>query len=230
MKKSGIFLFTAVLSVGLSLSACSGQQKMKENQVGAADLDFHEKSINKKGNGDVRGGHHNPSVVPSIDRSKKNTTDTVSGLGSNVYSLIGSSSLHSGGISTHLESRLSAEGIPGIKVFVLDDTIILARAKADVTSNSYDSMQNKVLSNTSGSSGKGGQAGVKPNADTDDNLDKAKALMNKAFGGQVQILTITNPAALPLIDSIKTNLQNANPTYSKLSTDLNTLIKMTREK
>jgi hypothetical protein len=230
--KGGIFMkkWLTLIFAAMLLSACSGQQGANDHQVGAVDLDFHDKSINKKGTGHVHTNSKGAHVIPSIDRAKKKTTDTVQGLGTNVYSTIGSSGLHDGGISSHLESRLSAAGIPGIKVFVLDDTVILARGKAEVTSTSYDSMQNKVLSNTSGISGKGALSGVNPKPDTDDNLDKAKALMNKSFNGQVQILTVTNPTALTLIDRIKTNLKNNSPNYRTLSSDINTLVQMTREK
>ncbi|MEH6904493.1 hypothetical protein [Neobacillus drentensis] len=220
----------------LVLSACSGQQSMKGNEVGAAEnVDYHDPSVNEKGNGNVHGHEKSVNVIPSVDRAKKKTTNrsgqTTSGVGTNVYSLIGSSGLHDGGISSHLESRLSGEGIPGIKVFVLDDTIILARAKPEVTSTRYDELQNKVLKNTSGSSGKGNLDGVDPEKlNNDDNLDRAKELMDKAFNGHVQILTVTNPKALPLIDGIKANIKSKTPTYSKLSSDINTLIKMTREK
>ncbi|EKN69255.1 hypothetical protein BABA_11091 [Neobacillus bataviensis LMG 21833] len=218
------------------LSACSGQQGMKEPKVGTAEnLGYHDQSINQKGNGNVHGQTDSANVIPSVDRAKKKTTNrnnqTTSGVGTNVYSLIGSSSLHDGGISSHLESRLSGEGIPGIKVFVIDDTIILARAKQEVTSTSYDELQNKVLNNTAGASGKGDLDGVDPaKLNTDDNLDKAKEVMGKAFNGQVQILTITNPQALPLIDGIKANIKSATPNYSSLSSDILTLVKMSREK
>ncbi|MFZ7942434.1 hypothetical protein [Neobacillus sp. 19] len=222
-----------LVTVLLILSACSAQQG--ENRVGAAE-NLHEKSLNTKGNGQVHGTKtSSPDVIPSVDRAKKQTTNaknqTTNGVGTNVYSMIGSSSLHDGGISSHLESRLSGEGIPGIKVFVLDDTIILARAQPETTSTRYDEMQNKVLSNTAGLSGKGEQKGVDPSKlNTDDNLDHAKELMNKAFNGQVQILTITNPKALPLIDGIKSNIKSDAPNYSSLSSDILTLIKMSREK
>ncbi|MFP5108481.1 hypothetical protein ACSU6B_17155 [Neobacillus sp. C211] len=63
-----------------------------------------------------------------------------------------------------------------------------------------------------------------------DNLDRAKELMDKAFNGHVQIFTITNPKALPLIDGIKANIKLDTPSYSKLSSDINTLVKMMREK
>jgi hypothetical protein len=235
MKRKNNIWVTPVFGSLLILSACSGHQGMKENEVGAAKLDYHDKSLNTKGNGHVHGNNPSVNVIPSIDRAKKKTTNhnnqTTSGLGTNVYSLIGSSSLHDGGISSHLESRLSGQGIPGIKVFVLDDTIILARAKPEVTSTKYDEMQNKVLKNTTGMSGKGNLDGVdQTKANTDDNLEKAKEAMNKAFNGQVQILTVTNPKAMTLMDRIKTNIKSSKISYGQLSSDINTLIQMTSQK
>ncbi|MBO0958501.1 hypothetical protein J1P26_02065 [Neobacillus sp. MM2021_6] len=233
MKKTWQFSCIPILMSMLFLTACSGQQG--ENNVGAAE-NLHEKALNTKGNGHIHGTNtSSPDVIPSVDRTKKQTTNgnnqTTNGMGSNVYSLIGSSSLHDGGISSHLESRLSGEGIPGVKVFVLDDTIILARAQQEATSTRYDEMQNKVLKNTSGLSGKGNLDGVDASKlNTDDNLDRAKEVMGKAFNGQVQILTITNPKALPLIDGIKANIKSDAPNYSTLSSDILTLIKMSREK
>jgi archaellum component FlaC len=235
MKRKWKIWCTPFIGAILVLTACTSQQGMNEKEVGTANLDFHDKSVNKKGNGNVHGDNDSVNVIPSIDRAKKKTTNqhkqTTGGIGTNVYSLIGSSSLHDGGISSHLESRLAGEGIPGIKVFVLDDTVILARAQPETTSTRYDEMQRKVLSNTSGASGKGDLDGVdETKVNTDDNLDKAKDLVGKAFNGQVQILTITDPKALPLIDGIKANIKSATPTYSKLSSDINTLVKMTLEK
>ncbi|MBV7505097.1 hypothetical protein KW850_07500 [Bacillus sp. sid0103] len=227
----GIPFFGAVLM----LSACAGQNGMKEREVGAAEnTNYHDQSVNNKGNGHVH-NKDSVNVIPSVDRAKKKTTNrngqTTEGVGTNVYSLIGSSSLHDGGISSHLESRLSGEGIPGIKVFVLDDTVILARAKQETTSTRYDELQNKVLKSTAGLSGKGNLDGVDAQkVNTDDNLDRAKELMDKAFNGHVQILTITNPKALPLIDGIKANIKSANPSYGKLSSDIITLVKMANEK
>lgn len=226
-------LFIGMLFI---LGACSAQNEGKENKVGAQNLDYHNQSINKKGNGGHYGNKNSVHVIPSIDRAKKRTTNehnqTIRGMGTNVYSLIGSSSLHDGGISSHLESRLSGEGIPGIKVFVIDDTIFLARAGQEVTSTRYDELQSKVLKGTSGQSGKGTQDGVDTGRqlNSDDNLDQAKEVMSKAFNNQVQILTITNPKAMPLIDRIKANIKADKPNYAGLSSDINTLVKMAREK
>ncbi|GHH98025.1 hypothetical protein [Neobacillus kokaensis] len=213
----------------LVLGACTSQQEFHKNEANAAE-NLHDNSLNERGNGHVQ-GTNNPDVIPSVDRSKKHTTKTTEGMGTNVYSLIGSSSLHDGGISSHLESRLAGEGITGIKVFVLDDTVILARSKPEATSTRYDEMQNKVLKGTTGLSGKGSFDGVdETDVNTDDNLDQAKKLMNKAFDGQVQILTVTNPNAITLIDRIKSTIKVDNPSYSRLTRDITALIKMTREK
>lgn len=229
MKRNWKIWGTPFVGMLLVLGACSGQQGFHKNEADAAEqVNLHDKSLNEKGSGHVH-GKNNVDVIPSVDRAKKQTTKTSAGMGTNVYSLIGSSSLHDGGISSHLESRLSGEGITGIKVFVLDDTIILARSKPEPTSTRYDEMQNKVLKGTTGLSGKGEQDGVDRDY-VDDNLEQAKDLMSKAFAGHVQILTVTNPKAVTLIDGIKATIKADNPSYGKLSTDINTLIKMTREK
>lgn len=227
MKRNWKIWGTPLIGVMLVLGACSAEG-LHKNEADAADL--HDNSLNEKGNGHVH-GTNNPDVIPSVDRTKKHTTKTTEGMGTNVYSLIGSSSLHDGGISSHLESRLAGEGINGVKVFVLDDTVILARSKPEGTSTSYDEMQNKVLKNTAGLSGKGNFDGVdETGANTDDNLYQAKKLMNKAFDGHVQILTVTNPKAVTLIDRIKSTIKADNPSYSRMTNDITTLIKMTREK
>ncbi|GIN88108.1 hypothetical protein J6TS2_44940 [Heyndrickxia sporothermodurans] len=217
-----------IIGVLLVLAACTSQQGAN-NRQGVNNTNT-QRPMDVSTNND-----RSANVIPSVDRTKKMTTNQdgniTSGMGTNVYSLIGSSSLHDGGISSHLESRLSGEGIPGIKVFVLDDTIILARAKHETTSTHYDNMQKEVLSGTRGMSGKGEKEGVKNiNTDVDDNLNHAKRIMNDAFGGHVQILTITNPKAPGLIDRIKSNIKDKSPSYTQLTNDINTLVKMTKEK
>lgn len=241
MKRKWRFLAIPFIGVMVMLGGCNNDNNKNEVRQNQADrakkLDYHDQKINKKGNGYHNENISSPNIIPSVDRKKKRTTNhhntTTSGLGTNVYSLIGSSSLHAGGISSHLESRLASQGIPGIKVFVLDDTVILARASQEVTSTQYDELQNKVLKNTSGASGKGTQDGVdyqKLKTDSHDNLEKAKAAMTKAFNGQVQILTVTNPKAMTLIDGIKANIKSAKPDYNRLTSDINTLIRMTSQK
>ncbi|MDQ0970623.1 hypothetical protein QFZ31_000501 [Neobacillus niacini] len=234
----------AIISAALFLSACSGQQNLLDESVkaeesqhddthGAHQTSVYDKSINTRNMNDGL-------IIPSENGEKTQTTDehggTSHGAGTNVYSLIGSSGLNEGGISSHLESRLGGEGINGIKVFVLDDTVILARATPEVTSNQYDSMQEHVLNGVDGMSrkdqNKKDAANMNNTAtqDVDDNLDKAKSYMNKVFNGNVQTLTVTNPEAVVLIEKIKNNLKSESVPYDTVSQDIITLVKMTREK
>ncbi|MED3655636.1 hypothetical protein P4489_15165 [Heyndrickxia sporothermodurans] len=227
MKKTRSKWLVPFVGVLLVLAACTSQQGANDRQQGKRNTQ-HPMNVSTHNDRDM-------NVIPSTDRSKKLTTnqhgEITSGPGSNVYSLIGSSSLHDGGISSHLESRLAGEGIPGIKVFVLDDTVILARAKQENTSIHYDDMQNRVLSGTKGSSGKiENNNGKEIDNNVDDNLEHAKRIMNDAFDGHVQILTVTNANAPKLIERIKSNLKGKSPSYNQLTTDINTLIKMTKEK
>ncbi|MEH7492263.1 hypothetical protein [Neobacillus niacini] len=233
----------AIFSTALFLSACSGQQNLLDESVkaeesqhdnhGAHQTSVYDKSISTRNMNDGL-------VIPSENGEKRQTTDehggTSHGTGTNVYSMIGSSGLNDGGISSHLESRLGGEGINGVKVFVLDDTVILARATPEVTSNQYDSMQEHVLNGVDGMSrkdqNKKDPANMNNTAtqDVDDNLDKAKSYMNKVFNGNVQTLTVTNPEAVVLIEKIKNNLKAESVPYDTVSQDIITLVKMTREK
>jgi hypothetical protein len=233
----------AIFSTALFLSACSGQQNLLDESVkaeesqhdnhGAHQTSVYDKSISTRNMNDGL-------VIPSENGEKRQTTDehggTSHGTGTNVYSMIGSSGLNDGGISSHLESRLGGEGINGVKVFVLDDTVILARATPEVTSNQYDSMQEHVLNGVDGMSrkdqNKKDPANMNNTAtqDVDDNLDKAKSYMNKVFNGNVQTLTVTNPEAVVLIEKIKNNLKGESVPYDTVSHDIITLVKMTREK
>jgi hypothetical protein len=234
---------TAILSAVVFLSACSGQQIVLDESVkaeegqhathGTHQTSVYDKSVSTRNMNDGL-------IIPSENGEKRQTTDehggTSHGTGTDVYSMIGSSGLNDGGISSHLESRLGGEGINGIKVFVLDDTVILARATPEVTSNQYDSMQEHVLNGVDGMSRKDQNKKDTANMnnttaqDVDDNLEKAKSYMTKVFNGNVQTLTVTNPEAVVLIEKIKTNLKADSVPYDTVSQDIITLVKMTREK
>ncbi|WP_433939739.1 hypothetical protein [Paenibacillus lautus] len=203
----------------LSLTAClnqtDNQQNAQSTQPGNADT-VHL---------------HSADVIPSYHGPKTETTNvqgkTTSGMGMSVYSMIGSSSLHEGGVSSHVQSRLAGQGIDGVKAFVLNDTIVLARAESKVSSNHYDSMQKKVLSQTEGMSGKGepneGVMGVK--AVDNDNMSQAKEQVKKMFNEEVQILTVTNPQAPALIDRIATKLHDS-PRDESIARDISELLRM----
>jgi hypothetical protein len=241
MKK--IWKNAAMVSAALFLTACSSQQNMMDETVKAEEGQHDTHSAQKTSVYDKSVSARNINdglIIPSENGEKRQTTDehggTSHGAGTDVYSMIGSSGLNDGGISSHLESRLGGEGINGIKVFVLDDTVILARATPEVTSNQYDSMQEHVLNGVDGMSrkdqNKKDAANMNNTAaqDVDDNLEKAKSYMNKVFNGNVQTLTVTNPQAVVLIEKIKTNLKADSVPYDSVSQDIITLVKMTREK
>lgn len=231
---------TAIFSGVLFLTACAGQQNGIDETVkaeegkhgthGSPATNVYDKSVSTRNLNDTL-------IIPSENGEKRQTTDehggTSQGTGTNVYSLIGSSGLHDGGISSHLESRLGGEGINGIKVFVLDDTVILARATPEVTSTQYDSMQEHTLNGVDGMSRKDQNQKDTPNKagqEEDDNLIKAKSFMNKVFNGNVQTLTVTNPEAVKLIEKIKNDIKADSVPYDAVSKDIITLIKMTKEK
>jgi len=202
----------------------TSQGHHEEHQQGASVYD------SKVGERDMNDGR----IIPSAHGEKTQSTDehggTTHGMGSNVYSLIGSSGLHDGGISSHLESRLSGEGIDGVEVFVLDDTVILANSASEPTANQYDPVQSHVLSGSDGMSGRGEPEEVTAKEAKDDNLEKAQDYMNRVFNNNVQILTATNPKAVELIDKIKKDLKSDKVPYSQVSKDIISLIKMTEQK
>lgn len=225
MKKKWLKLTAPILGAALALSACGGQQGQS-----AAESTDHLTDVVDNTTGrtkDLNDSYNIPSQHSTKTRTTNENGESSSGMGSDVNSLIGSSGIHEGGISSHLESRLKGNGIQGVKVFVLDDTVILARTKPETTSNQYDRLQNQVLSGTSGASGKGELKGIpgKTKA-TDDNLVKARDQMTKMFNGDVKIMTVTDPKAVDLINQIKKNLKSASPSSKTLSDNISTLVNM----
>ncbi|MFC5650309.1 hypothetical protein ACFPYJ_14455 [Paenibacillus solisilvae] len=177
-----------------------------------------------------------PSVIPSVDRIKRQTTNeygtTTYGMGSSVYSMIGSSGLHSNGLSNHLESRLSGKGIGDVKVFVFDDTVILAAKKRALTASQYDAMQEKVLSGTSGFSGRGKEPNTRVgtygagNKNSDDNLDMAAKHIQAVIGGQVHILKIVSPKAVETILRMRSYSDNPTAHASQFAKGIKSLLEL----
>jgi len=177
----------------------------------------------------------NPLIIPSESGNKKETTTEYGtkykGMGNNIYSTIGSSVIHEGGISSHFESVLKGKGITGVKVFVVDDSVVLARNKKETTSHEYDQMQRNLLSGTEGMAGKGELKGVEGSQNEDeksyDSLDQAKNEINEMFNGNVKILTVTDSDAVDLINRIQDNIHSSS--YQKASEAILKLLKMAQE-
>lgn len=179
---------------------------------------------------------HDATVIPSYDGEKTWTTNqhgsTYSGMGSSVLSRIGSSGLHTGGISAKFESILSSAGINGMKVFVIDDTVILGETgKAGIRATHYDDLQSKVLSNTAGNSGTGRQHAQNmsgtmgaPHTQMND-VQKAKREIEQFTGGNVRVLVVTHADGLRAIDRLRANMQKSGVPIQKVADDVKTVLK-----
>ncbi|ASN06014.1 hypothetical protein [Virgibacillus necropolis] len=221
-----MIMITFAFGIVVVLSACNGGQEEATDTNGANGTDMNNVS------------HHptdtnlnDPSIIPSENGEKTETTNehgsTYDGMGQDIYGSIGSSGIHEGGVSSFFESILEGEGITGVKVFVVDDSVILARKEEQTTSHEYDHMQSDILSGTEGMSGKGEPEGVESTQEESlDNFDQAKTMMSEMFNGDVKVLTVTDPKAPDLIETIKENILNSS--YEEASNNLLTLFKMTK--
>jgi hypothetical protein len=158
-------------------------------------------------------------------------------MGTGVYSRIGSSGLHEGGVSSHIQSRLHSEGIDGIKVLVLDDTVILGQDKKHISAHRYDPMQHKLLNPTAGESGKGARTSSDPGMGTKgtskavdhDNLAAAREHIHSLFGSDVRVMTVTGRPAIQAIDRIKAKLKSGSASHAELSRDLSTIMRSAKK-
>ncbi|MGO4547630.1 hypothetical protein AB4Z29_22845 [Paenibacillus sp. 2TAB23] len=181
---------------------------------------------------------HDPSVIPSENGPKLHTTNkhgqTTNGMGTSVYSMIGSSSLHASGFSAHLESRLSGIGIPDVRVFVFDDTVVLATEKLTASGSKYDDVQRKVLDPTEGLSGKGyspddGLGGISgTDKESHDNLSMAASQIKTFMGGDVKVLTVTGAKAVKAIEKIRADALAENLSPDRLASDMRELLRLVK--
>ncbi|MDQ6419519.1 hypothetical protein RB620_08745 [Paenibacillus sp. LHD-117] len=217
----------AALAAMLLMSGCNAAMDSDKTDIEAHSVDHegHAKML------------RDPNVIPSENGIKQQTTNrqgsTTNGMGTSVYSTIGSSGLHATGFSAHLESRLSGAGIPDVKVFVFDDTVVLATAKRTASASHYDSVQMKLLSPTEGLSGQGtapgqglgGMSGTDESAH--DNLSMA-AEQIKGFmgGGDVRVLTVESDKAVRMIDKIRKDATAAKLSPAMVAADIRSLLEL----
>ncbi|OBZ11210.1 hypothetical protein [Bacillus sp. FJAT-26390] len=181
---------------------------------------------------------HDPNIIPSEGGPKLHTTNehgkTTYGMGTSVYSMIGSSGLHANGFSAHLESRLSGIGIPDVRVFVFDDTVVLAAEKHAASASQYDSVQRKLLDQTEGLSGKGyspenGLGGISgTDKSSHDNLAMAASQIKTFMGGDVKVLTVTGAKAVKLIEQIRTDAMAKNISPDKVANGIRELLRLVK--
>lgn len=201
MKRFGKWIGTGGLGIVLLLTACNNQ---------AAPQPQPARTQNQAAPGDI--------VIPSVDREKKMTTNslgtTSNGMGTNVYSSIGSSHLHSDGPSTQLESQLNAAGVHGIQALVLKDAVVICPATTrSLSVNQMDPMQTHLLSNFTGSSARGtehttpGTAGTLGRSDLNTTLSQARAQIQKLYGKNTRVLTVTSKPGIEAFDQVKNQMR-----------------------
>ncbi|MBD2870633.1 hypothetical protein [Paenibacillus arenilitoris] len=181
---------------------------------------------------------HDPSVIPNAAGPKFRSTNehgnTTYGMGTSVYSMIGSSGLNANGFSAHLESRLSGAGIPDVRVFVFDDTVVLAAEKREASASQYDDVQRKLLNRNEGLSGNGvspggGLGGMKgADAGSHDNLSMAASRIKAFMGGDVKVLTVTGKKAVRTIERIREDALAEEMSPAKIASDIRVLLELVK--
>lgn len=173
-------------------------------------------------------------VIPRFNGEKVRTTNengtTYSGMGSGVYSRIGTSSLHDTPESKTLENRLEAAGITGINVLTLGDSVYIGDPEKHTHTRNSKPQPHKVLSPNEGSSGKGymsqkgtgysiGQRDI-----TETNLSLIRQEVEGVYGKKVKIYTVHDAKAIKAIEKIKTAMRAGTP-VNQMNGELQTIKK-----
>lgn len=223
MKSKSKFIFVSAAGALLLIGGCANTNSVKQQSTHAEHM-LHEAAA------------RDPYVIPSAHGMKTMTTNrhgsTTNGMGTTVYSMIGSSGLHSTGFSAHLESRLSGAGISDVRVFVFDDTVVLATDKRVPNASQYDDVQRKVLSPNEGSSGKGSTPGqgmggmTGTDTSSHDNLALAADKIQEFMGGKVKVYTVESAKAVQTIEQIRADATADNLSPAKLAGEFQTLLQI----
>lgn len=221
MKKTTTFLSVALAAFTLAGCSYGTSPNMNAQSAQSTQSPHHAKAL------------HDPSVIPSETGPKVHTTNkhgkTTNGMGTSVYSMIGSSGLHSNGFSAHLESRLSGLGISDVRVFVFDDTVVLAAAKRETSASQYDELQMKLLNSNEGMSSNGVtlDGGVKgKDTGKHDNLSMAASQIKSLMGAEVKVLTVTGDRAVKAIEKIRTDALAKDLSPSVIASDIRVLLEL----
>jgi hypothetical protein len=202
MKRFGKWMGTGGLGIALLLTACN-------NQAAPQPQPTRTETVKETPGREI--------VIPSVDRTKKVTTTangtTFNGMGTNVYSSIGSSHLHSGGPSTRLEAQLNAAGIHGVQALVLRDAVVICPATSrSLSINQMDPMQAHLISSFTGSSARGnehatpGTAGTLGTSDRKTTFQHARAQIQRLYGKNTRVLTVTSRAGIEAFEQVKKQL------------------------
>ncbi|TGV30821.1 hypothetical protein EN829_035505 [Mesorhizobium sp. M00.F.Ca.ET.186.01.1.1] len=212
MKRFGTWAGRAAgVGIALLLTACNNQAAPQEPA--------RTQTVHPAGMGET--------VIPSVDRDKKLTTNshgtTFSGMGHGLYSSIGSSHLHSGGPSTKLEAQLGAAGVHGVQALIVGDWVFLAPTTANQTSiNSIDPMQAHLLGSYTGSSSRGNDTpsglagqqarnnttGVLGTSDRSALFAQARTVVERSYGTDAQVWTVSSKKGIDALEKVKKHLRD----------------------
>lgn len=207
MKRIPNWVATSSVGFLLLLAACNTNQATPQPQQETQST-----------NHAAHTGQNEDTVIPSVDRDKQVTTNnygtTFSGMGTSVYSNIGSSNLHGGGPSTSLEARLQAAGIHGVQTLIVNDVILVCPTSSSTASiNQMDPMQSHLLSNFSGSSSRGGEyagktAGTLGASDHQQTLAQARTQIERIYGSEAKVWTITSSKGIHAFEQVKKQMRD----------------------
>ncbi|UKL00857.1 hypothetical protein [Brevibacillus brevis] len=179
------------------------------------------------------------TVIPSVDRDKKLTTNahghTYSGMGNALYSSMGSSHLHTGGPSTKLEAQLKAAGVHGVQALIVNDAIYLAPSTANAQSiNQMDPMQSHLISNYSGSSSRGhddartksgsGTSGTLGTSDHRNTFAQARTQIERIYGTDTPVKFVSSKKGIKALETVKKHIRDQK-NQQAMAEQLNVLIR-----
>ena len=210
MRRAPRWIGMGSITLLLLLSACNNN-----NQAGPQQpVDTGEQTAQQS----AHSQQHGVTVIPSVDRDKKVTTNrdhsSHSGMGTSLYSTIGSSGLHAGGPSTNLESRLNAAGIHGMQTLIVNDMILVAPVTDNTSSiNQMDPMQTHLLTNYTGSSARSpewpdGTSGTMGTKAQSQSFAQVRDQVERLYGSDAQIWTVTSREGLEAFEQVKKQMRD----------------------
>ncbi|MGN7357853.1 hypothetical protein ACTHPF_10820 [Paenibacillus sp. SAF-054] len=228
MKGSWAKLAVPAFCAVIALTACNTNGNQTKTQSKTAPVRIQSDTSYMNG-GRGSGEHINSiKVIPRYSGDKRNTTNeygtTYSGMGSGIYSRIGTSSLHDTPESKTLEDRLASAGLTGVTVLTLGDSVYIGDPEQHTHMRNSKPQPHKVLSPHEGSSGKGymSQKGTGYSIGNRDiketNLSLIYQEVTGVYGKNAKIYTVHDPKGIQAIEKVKTAMRAGTP-VNKLNKD-----------
>ncbi|GAB6990778.1 hypothetical protein [Paenibacillus pini] len=228
MKGTWVKVIVPAFCIAMTLSACTGMQQQRQK---AQSVRMQSQTVQPYGE------HHQLNsidVIPRIDGDKVYTTNrkgtTYSGMGSQLYSHIGTSSIHNSGGASTIESKLNAAGLSGVTILVLGDSVYVGDPNQQTHIQNSKPQQSKILSPNEGLSGKGymSSKGSGPAIGTrninESNSSLTHQEIKELYGEHVQIYTVHNKQAIAAMNRVKTSLKSG-ASKNTLSKDIALILK-----